>query len=146
MKKFQVKFLVLAVMVWLGAVSVSVGSTRGEKVPIRKGIPFWNAIGTTEDPKPWGLRGRTWLEIWHYYSGQAMEHCVVDGCLNLATIGGHVVFDENQILQGCIPQQGQSDIYILPICNYHNSAAANCMGMRTEININAVRLINYRME
>ena len=145
MKKFQVKFIALAMMVWFGAVSVVLGSEYADTVTIARGTHFWNVEGSTHDPKiKVGGKEHNWIDAWKHFTGKIPPRCITQGCTTpYSAVGGHVVFDSTNVK----PKQtgAINSVYILPICGTFGgcNASKNTGRMTTKDDIIAVRLKNY---
>jgi hypothetical protein len=73
-----------------------------------------NLNGTSDNACKCG----SWLQHWKNFSGQRVNHCVVNGCINPATVGGHVQKADYR----------DNNWYIIPIC-------AACNQRRGDIDI-----------
>lgn len=116
----------------------TIESTFGGTADFGKNIPFANVIGSTNDPK---IDKQTWIGLWSATMDVYPTICTsfeFDGfdCSD-SLVGGHVV-------KGKLAKEvdkGSNDVYILPICQSHNTT--DKVYMETLEYSNAVWLKNY---
>ncbi|WP_019554777.1 hypothetical protein [Propionispira raffinosivorans] len=133
---------------------VPVRSVFGSVQGYAAGMEFANIIGSKDDPNP----SSSWLKLLTN-NGIACTECVTDGkfydpktnkafdgykCSDYI-LGGHIIL-------GCeakIVEKGSS-VYLIPICNHHNSYACGNSGgngtgfyMKTKSDGNCILLKNY---
>jgi len=153
MKKFQVKFIALAMMVWFGAVSVVFGSAFDGIVTFAVNDSFFNVVGSAADRyyNSYDTKCKTWIRFWNHHKGgnnsiptscdTGSDHGLsANDCVAKGTSG--VICDGN-IVGGHVWKKGTpGTYYILPICNNHNvkQGAAKMKATRQET---GVKLKNF---
>jgi len=80
-----------------------------------------NLNGTSDNKCKCG----SWLAHWEKYSGQTANRCVVNGCSNKHSVGGHV------------QKESLSDFswYIIPICSECNSKRGQSISVDDAVNL-----------
>ncbi|MDC0933490.1 hypothetical protein OAR97_06530 [Arcobacteraceae bacterium] len=74
----------------------------------------------------------SWLEHWENFSNQTVKQCVVNGCINIPTVGGH------------IQKTGLADQswYIIPICKSCNGKYGEELEVTDKVNLISAN-VNY---
>ncbi|ERB66325.1 hypothetical protein F0267_13940 [Vibrio coralliilyticus] len=102
----------------LEKMAIGVKSTYGGTVQWPAGMIFFNAIGTTHDPK---IGGRSWIAVWSAACANDENYrpqvsITGDPCPNgQNALGGHVVFEPPQDVDV------GGTLYLAPICTWQNN-------------------------
>jgi len=72
----------------------------------------------------------SWLVHWQRFSGQTANHCVVIGCTNPHTVGGHVQ-------KGSISDRGW---YIIPLCSSCNAKRGETFSIYDDVELVSVNV------
>ena len=129
---------------------VPVQSGLSGTVEVDKNTPFVNVIGSTRDPRP--KIYKSWIDVirqaYNLTGGKYNpEICCTDGkyydpcthgeiqggtCHNNSIVGGHVLIDT---MTPRSVEEG-SYVYLLPICNNHNTSKYNPQSRNWDRNVN----------